>query len=229
MKTKHLAIFTVFSVAACAAFQAAGADLATSTAYGGFRLNTVSPIVASTRAEAESLADWPVTYRAGETVTAAAPDGRTVTLVAAAATGGSVSFAPDADGLWRLANSSGAKASVCVAWTVFGSAWSLDFAADSPFKLHTRGEGPNRSVGIQDIPPVSYSGDDWLGDVSKASSLEFVAPSGAITTIPLAGTGVSSFRFAETGVWTVRLTMAADGTVREASINVSGGFVLIIR
>lgn len=228
MKTKHLAIFTIFSVAACAAFQAAGADLATSTAYGGFRLNTVSPIVASTRAEAESLADWPVTYRAGETVTAVAPDGRTVTLVAAAATGGSVSFAPDADGLWRLANSNGAKASVCVAWTVFGNAWSLDFVVDSPFKMHTLGEGPDRSAGVREIPPVSYTGDDWLGDVSKASSLEFVSPSGVVTTLPLAGTGVTSFRFTEKGVWTVRLTMAADGTVREASIDVTGGFVLIV-
>ena len=229
MKMKHLAIFTLFSVAACAAFQAAGADLATSTAYGGFRLNTVSPVVASTRAEAESLADWPVTYRAGETVTAAAPDGRTVTLVAAAATGGSVSFAPDADGLWRLANSNGAKASVCVAWTVFGNAWSLDFAADSTFDMHTLGEGPNRRAIIQGIPPVSYSGDNWRGDVSKASSLEFVAPSGTITTLPLTGTGATSFKFTETGIWTVRLTMAEDGTVREASISVTGGFVISFR
>jgi len=76
---------------------------------------------------------------------------------------------------------------------------------------------------------VSYSGDNWRGDVSKASSLEFVAPSGTITTLPLTGTGATSFKFTETGIWTVRLTMAEDGTVREASISVTGGFVISFR
>ena len=76
--------------------------------------------------------------------------------------------------------------------------------------------------------PVAYSGDNWVGDPAKASTLAFIAPNGAETSLDLTGTGVQQFVFGMVGDWTVRLVMA-DSSVRTAVISIMGGMTLIFR
>jgi len=225
----HRALPLVFM--ACMAFPAmAGVDLVTSTAYGGVRMDTSGrPIVLSSQSDVSDLATWPVTYRAGETVTAIAPDGGSVALVASAApSAGGVSFSPTTGGLWRLVNSNGKEVPVGVSWSVYGEAWSLDFTSTAPIKAHTVGDGPDRKARRQDIPPVAYSGDDWHSSLSAAATVTFISPSGVATQLNLTGTGATQFTFRESGLWTIRLVMA-DGTTREAEVFIPSGFFLIVR
>ncbi len=206
----------------------AGEVLATSEEYGGFRMNTTGPVVVKSRVDAEAMSGWPITFRAGETVTAIAPDGERIGLVATAASqDGAVAFSPDRDGLWRFANSNGETALLGVAWGVFGAGWSLDSDAGPTMRMQTVGQGPDRRGRFNLLPPVAYSGDHWIGMAGAASVVTFIPPKGEATTMNLSGTGVVSFRFTKPGRWTVRLVMA-DGTVQEASINVSVGFTISI-
>ena len=225
----HRALPLVFM--ACMAFPAmAGVDLVTSTAYGGVRMDTSGrPIVLSSQSDVSDLATWPVTYRAGETVTAIAPDGGSVALVASAApSAGGVSFSPTTGGLWRLVNSNGKEVPVGVSWSVYGEAWSLDFTSTAPIKAHTVGDGPDRKARRQDIPPVAYSGDDWVGGLD-AATLTFAPPSGEPTVLARSGTGVEDFRFSVPGVWTVTLEMA-DGVTLESHLTVAeAGLLLFVR
>ena len=230
MDTKCSMLFATLAAGSIAAFTvAAGQDLATSSPYGGFGMNTCLPRVVSTLEEVGDIAVIPVAYRAGDTVTVTSPNGDVVKLKESAGADGNVSFAPTADGVWRFANSRGETASICVGWGVFASNWQVDFSSASPFRMHTDESGPNRKVHILEIPPVSYSGDGWMGSVDKASVLTLTAPSGASTRIDLTGAGARQFAFDETGTWTVRLEMQADGSVLESSVNVVGGFVLVVR
>lgn len=204
---------------------AAGEDVATSSAYEGFYLNTVKPIAVRTSSEVASLRA--LTYRAGETVTATAPDDTVTTLVESAATDGTVAFSPTAGGMWRLENSNGAVAFLGVSWDVFNDSWSLNSAALSPFKMHTQGAGPDRKGRSQYFPDVAYSGDDWHGAASAGATLRITSPKEVETVINRTGTGTTPFSFQEPGSWTVRLTMA-DDTVREAAINVSAGLIFVV-
>lgn len=219
----------IFIVASTVFPLLAGEDLATSVAFDGVHMNTSGlPTVISSQSDIAELVAWPVTYREGDTVTATAPDGTTRTLAENAAEDGAVAFAPDAGGLWRLANSNGETALVGVSWSVFGESWALDFGTASPVRMHTIGDGPNRKVKKSKVPQVAYSGDDWLGDVSKSVSVTFTPPKDSgipPTTLQLTGTGATSFTFTEPGQWMVSLAMA-DGTTRTATLVVYDIFVI---
>lgn len=212
----------------------AGEDLATSSAFH-FRLNsaaTDAPIILTTPAEADyfASANWPVAYRAGETVTATPPNGVGTTLVASAQAAGTVALALTSGGLWRLVNSSGETALVGVAWSVLGDDWSLGFDADSPFTMYTVGEGPDRKGKAYQFPAVAYSGDSWARDAGAVSTLTFVSPKGVETTRPLAGTGATPFKFSDPGLWHVALAMSDGSATREASIQVVGvGTTILVR
>ena len=225
MRIQFGTILATVAVATGAWFPLAGEDLAISAAFG-FRLNTAKPIVVSSAADMQSLANWPVTYRAGETVTVTAPDDTVSTLAANAPTAGAAAFTPTVGGLWRLDNSNGESALVGVAWGVFGDGWSVDFTAALSLKMHTVGAGPDRRGQTHQFPSVSYSGDNWLGAAAAASTVTFIPPDGEPTTLNLTGTGITSFVFGKSGQWTVRLAMA-DGTTREAVITVIGGLVIV--
>ena len=205
----------------------AGEDLATSAAFGGIHVDTSgSPSVIASSSDVGAL--WPITYRSGDTVTVTAPDGSVRMLAENAASDGSAAFAPNAGGLWRLDNSNGETALVGVAWSVFGGGWALNFGSPVVVGMHTKGEGPNRRGHANDFPSIAYSGDNWFGDASAASTVTFTPPEGsglAPTTLNLTGSGVTSFTFDKAGRWTVTLTMA-DGTTCEAAITVPGGFVI---
>ncbi len=219
----------IFAAASVAFPLLAGEDLATSAAFGGVRMNTSGlPTVISSQSDIAALAAWPVTYLEGETVTVTVPDGTTRTLAEDAAAAGAVTFAPDAGGLWRLVNSNGETALVGVSWSVFGESWALDFGTDSPVRMHTIGDGPNRKVKKTKVPQVAYSGDDWLGDVSKSVSVTFTPPKDSgiqPTTLQFTGIGATTFTFAEPGLWTVSLAMA-DGTTRTATLVVYSTFTI---
>ena len=202
-----------------------------SATLGGIRLNTVataSPVVVSTAADTDVFVDLPVTYRAGETVTATAPDGESIALVASAApSAGSVAFEPTAGGLWRLSNSNGETVLVGVAWSVFGDCLPQDFSTAAPFVMHTKGYGPSRIGRARQFPAIAYSGDGWIGNASASAELTFLAPNGTATTNSLSGTGAMPFRFASRGQWLVTLGMEGDRTM-EAVVSVEGGFLISV-
>ena len=233
-------LFASLVVATSAALPlVAGDDLATSAAYGAFRLNTVGCTVVASRADLTELADWPVTYRAGDTITVTAPNGGNAEpLVTSASGDGGVAFAPTAGGAWRLANSRGDTATVGVSWDVFNDGWTLVPAASGAFTADTLADGPDRKLKRREAPPVAYSGDDWVGDLSKAATVTFTPPQGS-GLAPIvwsaenggleSGNGSKSFTFNVTGVWTVSLAFA-DGTAQTAEIDIiSAGFSIVVK
>ena len=235
MKTWYM----MFAAAACAVAMPAFADgdeeeepvaIRVTSEAVTFKLRTGDGTAAVSSAD---LATWPVTYRAGETVTLTSPAGASTTPVSGAAANGTTALAGafDADGVWRLANSNGGSARVGVAWGSFGSQWRED-SADASYRMHTIGEGPDRKLKKAETPPVAYSGDDWAGDLTKAATLTFTPPEGSglePTTWNKTGRDASAFTFNKKGVWTVELTFA-DNTTRTAQINIqTAGFVLVVK
>ena len=84
----------------------------------------------------------------------------------------------------------------------------------------------------REAPLVAYSGDDWHGDLSKASTITFTPPEGselAATTWNKTGRGASAFMFNKKGVWTVELKFA-DNTTRTALIEIPvTGLTLVVK
>ena len=195
-----------------------------------FKLRTGDGTAAMSSAD---LAAWPVTYRAGETVTLTSPAGASTTPVSGAVANGTTELAGafNADGVWRLANSNGGSALVGVAWETFGSPWR-EASADASCRMHTEGEGPDRKLKKREVPPVAYSGDDWKGDLTKAATVTFTPPEGsglAATTWNKTGKGAEPFTFNAKGVWTVTLKFA-DNTTRTAHIDIqAAGLTLIFK
>ena len=199
-----------------------------------FKLRTGSGTATMSSAD---LATWPVTYRAGETVSLTSPAGASTTPVSDAAANGETALAGafNTDGVWRLANSNGGSALVGVAWGTFGSPWR-ETSASASCRMHTEGEGPDRRLKRSEAPPVAYSGDDWKGDLSKAATLTFTPPEGSGLTATTwnktnPGTGAAAFTFNAKGVWTVTLSFANNTPEpRIAYITIEhAGFVLIVR
>ena len=169
-----------------------------------FKLRTGDGTAAMSAAD---LVAWPVTYRAGETVTLTSPAGASTTPVSGAAANGETALAGafNADGVWRLANSNGGSALVGVAWETFGSPWR-EASADASCRMHTEGEGPDTFT-----PPEGSGGE--------ATTWNKTNP----------GTGAQSFTFNAVGVWTVTLTFA-DNTTRTAHIDIqASGFMIIVK
>ena len=163
-----------------------------------------------------------ITRRPGETVTVIAPDG-TETILAG------TTLALDAGGIWTLVNSVQGTARIGVAWSVFNDGGTLATSTPAVYRINTREEGPDRSkLRPEDALPVAYSGDNWVGNPAKASTLAFIAPNGAETSLDLTGTGAQQFGFGMVGDWTVRLVMA-DNSVHTAIISIMGGMTFIFR
>ena len=196
-----------------------------------FRLRTGEGDFAAPYSE---TADMKVTWQDGETVSATSFDGATVVDVQTdpAAAAGSAAFAPTKGGVWTLENSNGAKAYIGVDWSVFNDGWTLSPSAPATVRIDTVLPGPDRTAKTKGAPPVAYSGDDWVGDLSKAATLTFTSPSGVVSTPtldPSVGDGVLSFRFNEVGEWTVVLGFSDGTPSRTAKITVKNdGFILIV-
>ena len=139
----------------------------------------------------------------------------------------------NAGGVWHLANSNGAHARIGIAWAVFDDGGTLaETSAGTGFIADAAQTGPDRKLKKSEVPPVAYSGDDWTGDLSKASTITFAPPEGselAATTWNKTGRGASAFTFNKKGVWTVTLKFA-DNTTRTAHINIqASGFMIIVK
>ena len=175
---------------------------------------------------------WPVTWSEGDTVVAEAAGGTTTTFVDGAVSASSRELECKG-GVWLLENSIEGAARVFVPWSVFGDGGDIAKSSGTGLRLDTYLVGPDRRVQSGIVPPpVAYSGDDWSGDILKAASLTFTAPSGAVKTVePNAGDGVHSFTFDEIGEWTVVLTFADDKiTSRTAKIKITtSGFTISLR
>lgn len=205
------------AVAALAA--ASSASGATTSTLGGIRLNTAPlPAVISTPAALDAFSNWRIGWGAGETVTATAPDATITTLADNAAEAGTSGFSLRVAGNWTLSSSGGGTVSFEIASSAFVDVSSQPSGA---FAMDTVGAGPNRTVKAGRNPPVAYSGDDWRGNASAASTLTFTPPMGAATTQNLSGTGATAFQFRQPGAWTVQLAMAS-GSPLSAIINIEG-------
>lgn len=102
---------------------------------------------------------------------------------------------------------------------------SLFTWAEISYALDSRRPGPVRTAVRSKTPPVAYSGDNWIGDASKAVTLRIVSPEHVETVLDLSGTGATPFVFDRLGTWTVQMEMA-NGTTLETTINVFGGFTI---
>ena len=119
-----------------------------------------------------------------------------------------------------------------------GGAWSLVSSSDgceyawagaASFPVDSRRLGPDRTTKKADALPISFSGDHWVGDPSKAATLTIVPPGGETSTFALAGTGAQPFTFGKPGDWSLTLAMA-DGTTRQAVVTILGeAFVLVVQ
>lgn len=177
---------------------------------------------AAKSASSEIAALPPVFSRAGETVTATSPGGVVTTLSTP-----SLVAVLDEGGVWTLDNSVQGSARIGVAWAVYDDGGTLASSASSgDYGVDSKQPGPDRKARLENMLPVSYSGDNWARDVAAAATLTFVSPDGDETVLNLTGTGATTqFRFDRSGSWTVTLTMA-DGATRTAVINVNNGFVI---
>lgn len=235
MRTPALT-FPLFGALACTLLvlnASADEDLATSEPTA-FKLCTTMPIGIATQAEKEAFGAYPLTFLAGETITATAPDGTSQTIKDNADADGSQSFIPTTGGIWTLTNSGRGSVAVVVGWDVYDDGWTLNPSVEAAFKLDTYDNGPDRKLKKREVPPIAYSGDDWAGDLSKAATITFTPPEGygleATTWDDLSGgNGARAFTFNARGVWTVALTFA-DNTTRTAHINIqTAGFMLIVK
>lgn len=99
---------------------------------------------------------------------------------------------------------------------------------DYVYSLETMFNGPDRTVKAGRWK-VTYSGDDWAGDATKASRIVVTSPKGVVTTLHFNGTGLTPVNFPYRGDWHVVLTMA-NNAVYEAVITVpSTGVTVYIR
>lgn len=222
-------VVAIAVVASAAAFQAQAevetvmSEPRTFTFYG-------NPEKAYSLASTEEVVSWPVTWQAGETVIATSMDGTATTLSGGAdATSASL---PSQGGVWTIVNSVEGTARVGIAWAVFNDGGSYGASATAIFVADMVETGPDRKLKKSDVPPVAYSGDDWHGDLSKASTITFTPPDGsglAATTWNKIGRSASVFTFNAKGEWTVTLKFA-DNTTRTAHINIqTAGLTIIVK
>lgn len=225
---KSIAIIAVAAGAVLPAVAADGDELAVTESATTFRLyiNGETPYSLTNAAD---IAAWPVTWREGEIVSAAAMDGTAYAFSTDAASEGSVTL-PEKGGVWSLANDGIGSAAVLVPWTVAqGDGISLaESGSSGAYALDTQEDGPNRKNYDRRFPPIAYSGDDWAGDLASASVLTVTPPPNRGTTTvfdALSGTGIQPFAFDKSGRWTVSLAMD-DGTTCTAIINLPGGLTI---
>ena len=97
------------------------------------------------------------------------------------------------------------------------------------FVADTETSGPNRRVRGKRavVPGISFTGDNWVGNGSAASTLTLTSPADVASAENLTGTGTFAFPMSSGfGVWTVSL--AYGTTLLEAEIKYTGDGLLIV-
>ena len=124
---------------------------------------------------------------------------------------GQYSFESAGEGLWSIA-----------AATDVGTVASESGA----YLLDTMQGGPDRTIWKKRGYAIAYSGDNWVGGASAASSVTVVPPRGATSTQNFTGTGATPFPFVGRGDTTV--TMTAGSTTQTAVIKYDPPYGLTI-
>jgi len=234
--------FGTILAAVAAALTAAADDgtlLAETESAATFRVWSSADATYAVMSAAELSSLMPATYAAGETVTATSPSGVATAVVSSPASDGTVDLPQgaggpiNAGGIWNLTNSNGVQARIGIAWAVFGDGGTLaETSAGTGFIADAAQTGPDRKLKKNEVPPIAYSGDDWTGDLTKASTITFTPPEESgleVTTWSKTGNGAGAFTFNAKGVWTVMLAFA-DNTTRTAQIDIqTAGFMIIVK
>lgn len=124
---------------------------------------------------------------------------------------GQYSFESAGEGLWSIATATDVETVASESGT---------------YLLDTMQGGPDRTIWKRRGYEIAYSGDNWVGGASAASSLRIEPPRGATSTQNFTGTGATPFPFAGKGDTTV--TMTAGSTTQTAVITYDPPFGLII-
>ena len=124
---------------------------------------------------------------------------------------GQYSFESAGEGLWSIA-----------AATDVGTVASESGA----YVIDTMQGGPDRTIWKKRGYAIAYSGDNWVGGASAASSVTVVPPRGATSTQNFTGTGATPFPFVGRGDTTV--TMTAGSTTQTAVIKYDPPYGLTI-
>ena len=124
---------------------------------------------------------------------------------------GQYSFESAGEGLWSIA-----------AATDVGTVASESGA----YLLDTMQGGPDRTIWKKRGYAIAYSGDNWVGGASAASSITIAPPRGATSTQNFTGTGATPFPFVGRGDTTV--TMTAGSTTQTAVIKYDPPYGLTI-
>ena len=207
----------------CIVGYASGVQLAESDSPATFEVYSVDGATYSAGSLDEISSLPKVTWRKGETVTAAPCSGSVATLVASAESAGEVAFAPDSGGVWTLVNSAQGTARIGVAWSVYDDGGTLaESSGTMPYGIDSMQPGPNRMTPRRSALPIAYSGDSWIGDPSQSATLTIVSPGGAEMSSVLMGTGAFPFSFNDCGQWTVRLDTADISEVAVVGIRIEG-------
>lgn len=227
MRRKCLALTVVF----CGAAYAFAAVEETTSEPVNFKMYIIGGGTYALTSAAD-FASWHVMWRAGDTVTATPAVGETTTLVDGAAVDGAAALPQHKGGLWTLQSSRFGTAEVGVPWSVFSDGGELAASTAASGKLDTSQAGPDRCTDKWNVLPVAYSGDNWAGDVAKASVVTFTPPEGSglsETVWNRNGSGVDAFTFGVVGLWTVTLKFE-DGTTRTAKIDIlTSGLTISIK
>ncbi len=112
--------------------------------------------------------------------------------------------------------------------------WSIATATDvgtvasesGTYLIDTMQGGPDRTIWKKRGYAIAYSGDNWVGGASAASSVTVVPPRGATSTQNFTGTGATPFPFVGRGDTTV--TMTAGSTTQTAVIKYDPPYGLTI-
>lgn len=187
---------------------------------------------------ADDIANWPVTYRDSEVVTATNRVGTGYSVADGSRSAGSAALPATSEskgGVWTLTGTTSAygtrTAKVGVPYSLYDgiNVTLVTSEASDAFGVDTKKTGPDRTSQRAEVLPIAYSCDDWLRDASTAATLTFLSPSEEETTVSNTGTGSVSYTFKEKGNWTVTLTMA-DGTKKTAVLTIAvPGLIIIFR
>lgn len=184
---------------------------------------------------AEEVASWPIVWRKGETVSAAAMDGTLYALSDGTGDATSAILPEQKGGVWMFSDTSEGMvrtARVVVPWELYqGTGVPLvQSASFGSYAVDFMQDGPDRKVKDGHITPIAYSGDNWGGRSESAqSTLTITSPSGVLCCSEnLVGTGIYPFELNSVGRWTLALELS-DGSMLCATIGRTGGLVVSIQ
>lgn len=116
------------------------------------------------------------------------------------------------------------------AWSLIAAANGLRYEwGELVYPIDSAQPGPDRRIMRREALPIAYTGDNWLGNATSASTLTITSPSGSAIVNNLEGSGANPFAFNAPGDWTVRLAIADGRTLTSVVTVRDAAFMMIIR